>query len=109
MTTFRETCPLTSKKYVSEPGMIIANLSEIFQFFWSHSSVFILEKKHKNLNFQSFLPLRDPLMATFNKRRARTSTKYVAEQGIVERYREISIFLSHCSVFALKKQLQKNI
>ena len=30
-----------------------------------------------------FLPLRDPLVATFNETRAPTSRKYVAEQGIV--------------------------
>ena len=62
--TFRETCVLTPKKYVSEPDMIIANLSGIFQFFSSPSSVFILEKKHKNLNFQSYFPLRDPFQPT---------------------------------------------
>ena len=48
------------------------------------SSVFALEKQPKNLNFQSFfLPLNDPLMATFNETRAPTSRKYVAEVGIL--------------------------
>ena len=55
--TFRETCALTSKKYAPEPDMIIANLSDIFQFFSSHSSVFTLEKKHEKYKFlQSSFP-----------------------------------------------------
>ena len=62
--------------------MIIPNLSKKRQYVWSHSSVFALEKQTKNLIFQIFLPLRDPLMATFNKTRAPTSRKYVVGQGI---------------------------
>ena len=83
VTTFNETCALTSRKYVAEPGMIIPNLSQKFQFFWSHCSVFALEKQPKNLNFQSFLLLRDPLVATFNEKREPNSRKYVAEESIV--------------------------
>ena len=50
----------------------------------SHSSILLyIEKLRKNLNFQSFLPLIDPLVATFNEMRAPTSKKNVAEQGIV--------------------------
>ena len=55
MATFKETCALTSRKYVTKPGMIIPNLSEKFQFFWSHSFVFPLEKQPRNLSCQSFL------------------------------------------------------
>ena len=40
--------------------------------FWSHSSIFDFEKQPKNLNFQTFLPLRDPLEATFKEIRAPT-------------------------------------
>ena len=48
-----------------------------------------------------FLPLRDPLVATFNETRAPTSRKYVAEQGIVmpnwlkyvKRFGHTSLFL----------------
>ena len=35
--TFSETCALTSRKYVSQPGMSIPNLLEKFRFFWLHS------------------------------------------------------------------------
>ena len=80
--TFNETYPLTSRKCPSERGMIIPNLSKKRQYVWSHSFVFALEKQPKNLIFQIFLPLRDPLMATFNKTRAPTCRKYVVEQGI---------------------------
>ena len=51
---------------------------------WSYSSALALEKQPKNLNFlEFFLPLRDPLVATFNETRVPTSIKHVAEQGIV--------------------------
>ena len=83
MATFRETCAVPSRKYVSKPGMIIQTLSEKLQFFWSHASVFALERQLKKLNFQSILPLRDTLVATFNETHAPTSRKYVAENGMV--------------------------
>ena len=79
--------------------MIIQNESEKLQFFWSHSSVFALEKQSKNLNFQSFLPLRDPLLATFDETRAPPSGKYVAEKD-AKLTKITSNFLSHSSVFA---------
>ena len=63
--------------------MSIPNLSDKLNFFWSHSSVLALEKWPKYLNFQSFLTLKDILVATFNETRAPTSIKYVAEQGII--------------------------
>ena len=37
-----------------------------FSTFRSHSSVFVYEKQSKNLNFESFFPLIDSLVATFN-------------------------------------------
>ena len=63
--------------------VVMSNWSKTFQTFWSHSSVFLLEKQPEKLNFQSFLFLKDPLEATFNETRAPTSRKYVSEQGIV--------------------------
>ena len=83
MATFRETCAIPSRKYTSETGMTIPNLSEKLQFFWSHASVFALERKLKKLNFQSFLPLRDTLVAAFDEMCAPTSRKYAAEKGMV--------------------------
>ena len=72
--TFNETRALTSRKYVAEQAIVIRNWSKIFQTFWSHSSVFALEKQPEN-----------PLVATFNLTRAPTSRKNVAEHGVVMR------------------------
>ena len=46
------------QKILAAGGIVMSSWSKTFQTFWSHSSVFALEKQHKNLNFQSFLPLR---------------------------------------------------
>ena len=51
MATFNETHQPTSKKYVSEQGIKMSNLSEKPQFLWSQSSGFAFEKQLKNLNF----------------------------------------------------------
>ena len=83
MATFSETCAPTSKKCASQQGIVMPNWSKTFQTFWSHSSVLYLEKQPKNLNFTVFLPLRDPLLSTFNQTRAPTSKNYVTEQSIV--------------------------
>ena len=52
------------------------------------------------------LPLKDPLVVTFNERRAPTSRKYVAEQGIVmpNWSKTCQTFWSQSSVFSLEKQ-----
>ena len=78
-----------------------------FETFRSHSSVFALEKEAKNLNFFGFfLPLIDPLLATFNETRAPAYTKYVAEQSIVmpNSTKTFQIFRSQFFVFALEKE-----
>ena len=104
--TFSETGAPTFREYVSGQGIVMPGWSKTFQTFWSHSSVFALEKQPKNLNFQSVLPLRNPLVATFSETCAPTFTKYVADQGIVMRNwsKTFQIFWSHSFVFALEKQ-----
>ena len=106
MATFNKTCELTSRKYVFEQGMSIASLSEKNEVFWSHSSVFALEKQSKKVNFHSFLPLRDPLVATFNETCAPTSKKYVAKQDILmtNGSKPLQSFWFHSPVFALEKK-----
>ena len=52
--TFNETRAPTSRKNVAEQGIVMPNWSKTSQTFWSHYSVFALEKHPKNLNFQSF-------------------------------------------------------
>ena len=53
--------------------MVISNLSEKLQCFWSHYLFLRLV----------FLLLRELLVATFKEKRAPTFKKNVAEQGIV--------------------------
>ena len=53
--TSNETGSPTSRKCVARQGIIIdAKPMADTLIFWSHSSVFALEKYPKNLNFQSF-------------------------------------------------------
>ena len=58
LASFIETRAQTSRKYVSEQGVVMPNWSKIIQTFRSHSSVFAWEKQPKNLNFQSFFNLK---------------------------------------------------
>ena len=53
-----------------------------------------------------FLPLTDPLAATFNEAGASTSKTYVAEIGIMmpNLSKAFPIFCSHFSVFSSEKQ-----
>ena len=58
MATFNKRRAPTSRIYICEQGIVMPNLSKMFQTFWLHSSIFNLEKPPKNLNFYSFfLPL----------------------------------------------------
>ena len=82
MATFSKTTALSSRKYVSEQGISIPDLLKKHRFFGSHSSVFALEKQPKYPNFQSFVPLRNPLVAHFIETGPPASRKYVSEQGI---------------------------
>ena len=45
--TFSETCAPTSKKYVSEQGIVMPHWWKLFGTFLSHSTVFALEKNQK--------------------------------------------------------------
>ena len=107
MPTFNETRATTFRSYVAEQGIVMSNWLKTFHTFWSHSSIFALEKQPKNLNFQSFLlPLGDPLVPTFNETRETTFTNYLAEQGIAMSnwWKTFHTFWSHCSICALQKQ-----
>ena len=109
MATFNKTRAPTSRKYVSEQGIVMLNWSKTFQTLWLHSSVFNLEKLPKNLNFHSFfLPQIEPLVATLNEMCAATSRKYVAEEGIVmpNWLKTFQTFRLHSSLFALESNLK---
>ena len=81
----------------------MSNWPKIFQTFWSHFSVVTLEKQSKNLNFQGFLPVRDPLVTTFIERDGPTSRKPLDEQSVVmpNLLKIFQNFWSHSPVFAL--------
>ena len=49
-----------------------------------NSSVFALQKQLRKLNFQRFLPPRNPLVASFNETGTSTSRKDVVEQGLMK-------------------------
>ena len=91
---------------MSKPGKSILDLSEKRRVFWLHSSVFALEKQRQNLHFQSFLPLKHSLVATFNETCAPTSRKHVVEQGIIMSNLSDKFRRSHPTVFVLEKQLK---
>ena len=63
--TFNETRAPNSRKYVAEQGMLMPNWSKPFQTFWPHSSVFALEKQHRNKNFQRFFTSKRPFGGYF--------------------------------------------
>ena len=106
MATFNETHAPTSRTFIATEGILMPNASKTFQSFLWGSSVFPLEKERKCLNFQSFLPLTDPLVANVSTTSAPTSRKYVAEQGKGRANwpQEFKTFWSHTSVFATEKQ-----
>ena len=56
--SFSKACALTFRKYISKTDVIILNLSDKLNIFWLHSSVFVLEKQPKNLDFQSFFTFK---------------------------------------------------
>ena len=99
----------TSKKYVYQSGIVMPNWLKTFPAFWSHSSVFALERQPKNLNFQGFFASNKPFVGYFQWRRARTSRKYVAKQGVVmPNWTKIfQTFRSHSSISTIEK-LPKN-
>ena len=108
--TFHETRAPTCRKHVSEQAIVISNWSIKFQTFWSHSSVFPLEKQPKNLNFHSFFTSNKPFVGYFQWRRARTSRKYLAKQGVVmpNWTKIIQTFRSHSSISTIEN-LPKNL
>ena len=106
MGTFNEARAPTSRKHAAEKVIVMPNWTKSFETSWLHCSVFVLKMQLKNLKNQSFLPLGDSLVATFNELRASSSRKDVAEQGIVmpNWSKTFLAFWLHFSVFALEKQ-----
>ena len=101
--TFKETCALIPRRYVSEPGKSIPESSNflvaLLHFCFRKTTV-----KSKFSDF--FLPLRHPLVATFSETCAPTFWKYVSYQGIImpNLSEKLQFWWLHPSIFALEKQ-----
>ena len=108
MATLNERGALTFRKHVAGQGAMLPNWSKIIETFRSHSGVFALGKQLKILIFRSLFISNRPFAGYFQWTRAQTSRKYVAEQGIVmpDWSKIIETFRSHCSVFALVKEVK---
>ena len=65
MATFNETCTPTSREYIVEQCIVMPNWSKTFQTFWSHSSVFALEKQPKHPISQSLFISNRPFGGYF--------------------------------------------
>ena len=65
--TFNETRAPTSRRYVTEQGMLMPDVLRTFQFFRSHYSVLAVEKYPKTLNFHSSFGSQKLLMAIFSE------------------------------------------
>ena len=81
MAAFRETGAFTSRWYEVEQVVLIPNFPETLEGFWSHSSVFALEKYSKNLSLKSIFTTETTLVATFSETRGPISKEYVVSQG----------------------------
>ena len=78
-----ETDVFTSRWYEVEQIVLIPNLSETLEDFWSHSSVFALEKYSKSLSFKSIFTTKKTLVATFSETRGPISKEYLSSHGIM--------------------------
>ena len=88
-----------------EQVVLIPNLSETLEHFWSHSSVFALDKYSKNLSFISIFTTKITLVATFSETRGPISKEYVGSQGIMmpKLLETLQFFWSNFSLFPLEK------
>ena len=82
MAIFYETRAPTSSKNLVEQGIIMGNLLQTLQTFWSYSSFFNSEKYPENAKFLDFLPLKELLVVTFSKVCALTSKKCVCNSDV---------------------------
>ena len=94
MAAFNDTVAFTSRWYEVEQVVLIPNLSETLEDFWSHYSVFALERYSKNL-----------MVATFRETCGPIPKVYVASQGIMmpKLLETPQCFWSHFYLFALEK------
>ena len=105
MATFNKTRAPTSRKYVTEKGWIMSNLRQTRQYFWLHSSFFVLERHSKNLNFESFYTTKTSFDVDFQWELSINFQKKYSwgRYNYVDFFQVTSIFLVAASAFAFKK------
>ena len=81
---FSETGAFDSRWYEVEQVVLIPNLSETLEDFWSHSSVFALEKYSKNLSFKSIFTTKKTLVVTFSETRETVSSHGIMMPKLLE-------------------------
>ena len=68
--TFNETRAPTSREDVAKQGIMMPNWSKVIQTFYSHSSVFALEKEPKNIFFSECFTSNRPFGGYFEWNRS---------------------------------------
>ena len=98
-----------SWKYVVKQGEPTPNWSKLFQTFWSHSSVLVLEKNSENLNCQSSFTFKKPFGGNFKRNKCTYFKNYIVKIGLqTPKWAEaFLIFWPNCSIFSLEKQTEK--
>ena len=101
MITFNEKRAPTSIKYVAESDIIMTNFFQSLQLFWSHSSVFALEKVAWKSKFSELFYLLEALVAAFSEMGAPKSSW--ARSNNFKCIRDIAILLVALLCFHLRK------
>ena len=80
--TFNKACARSSNKQVDEQTRNVPVYQKHINFLVTLHRFRFRRKVSKMLNFQFFLPSKQPLVATLSKTRPLISRRYVAEQGM---------------------------
>ena len=80
--TFGEKCALTSRKYIVVQAMNLQNHPKNTNYFGYTSPFSIQNNSLKMLVSEVFVPVREPLVATFSETRAATSAKDIVKRGM---------------------------
>ena len=100
------------QKICTLKGMVLPNWPKTFETFWSHFSVFAIQKQLKNLNFQRLFTHKKTFGAYFQRGGyfQRNACSYFQEicswtrNSNAKLMKNIHTFWLHSSIFALEKQ-----
>ena len=109
MATFTKTCAPTSRKHVADQGILLPNRSKTFQIFWSHFSVFALEKQPKKIKSSEFFTSKKHFGRYFQWNACTCFQKICSwtRQSNAKFVKMIETFWSHSSISASEKQPEK--